>query len=297
MTEAPSDFDAHWSRIDEALARQPMRPVLERLPRHSSEHFAMYALRLTSIGPYRIFGFFSVPRGSGPFPALLEAPRYGSVNNPPHWNDRLRYVVLTLMHRGQRLADQPFAASYPGLLTQRIEDPDEYVYNGIVADCLRGAEFLESRPDVDPDRIALRGNDLALLIAARRPAFKAAVIEAPFFYRAMHARRHTDAYPLEELNDYVRTAPAAEPAVAHTLALFDPLYHAPAVMATTMLAVGNHPALDDGACLEPLARAIGGRVEQHALTYRGGVDNDWLDVWLARQLGAEPMSRFLPASP
>ena len=100
------------------------------------------------------------------------------------------------------------------------------------------AEFLCGRDEVDPDRIALRGNDLVLLTAAHRPCFKAALVDAPFFYGAMEARRHTDGYPLEELNDYLRVAPEAEGGMARTLALFDPLHHAPVVRATTMFATG-----------------------------------------------------------
>ena len=46
----------------------------------------------------------------------------------PHYDDRERYATLTLMHRGQRLADQPFAASYPGLLTLGIDSPATYIY-------------------------------------------------------------------------------------------------------------------------------------------------------------------------
>ncbi len=179
-----------------------------------------------------------MPNGAGPFPALLEVPRYGSANNPPHWNDRCRYVVLTLMHRGQRLADEPYAAGYPGLLTEGIEDPDKFTYRGIIADCLRGAEFLLGRPEVDTGRVGIRGNDLALLVAARRPKFRAVHVEATFFYRALEARHMTDEYPLEELNDYLRVAPSAVAAVAATLALFDPVYHGPSVKAATVLGVG-----------------------------------------------------------
>jgi len=88
-------------------------PVIEPVPARTTEHFSGYHVRLTSVGPYRIFGYLSVPTGTGPFPALLETPRYGSVINPPHFDDRMRYVVFTFTHRGQRLSDQPFAAGSP----------------------------------------------------------------------------------------------------------------------------------------------------------------------------------------
>ena len=149
MAERPADFEAYWDGVDEELARYPMAAEMERNALRSTEFATVYNVRLTSIGPYRIFGYYSVPVGDGPFPGLMNAPRYGSVNHVPHYDDRERYATLTLMHRGQRLADQPFAASYPGLLTLGIDSPATYIYRGIVADCLRGAEFLLSRPEVD----------------------------------------------------------------------------------------------------------------------------------------------------
>src|SRR5262252_106843 len=158
-TPRPADFDAYWNAVDLELAKYPTEPTLERLALPSDEYSTVYALRLTSIGPYRIFGYLSVPAGDGPFPGLLAAPHYGSVNHLPHLDDRQRYVTLILMHRGQRLADQPFAATYPGLLTLGIEDPATYIYRGIVADCLRGAEYLLSHPDVDKSKVGISGGD------------------------------------------------------------------------------------------------------------------------------------------
>src|SRR3954452_19251960 len=151
----PSDADAYWDALDRELARYPAAPALERLALPSDEFSTVYALRLTSIGPYRIFGYLSVPPGDGPFPGLLVAPHYGSVNHLPHLDDRQRYVTLILMYRGQRLADQPFAATYPGLLTLGIDDPATYIYRGIVADCLRGTELLLSRPEVDKSKVGV----------------------------------------------------------------------------------------------------------------------------------------------
>lgn len=287
-----SDFDAYWSAVDEELGRFPAAVELELSPLRKTDYATVYHLKITSIGPYRLFGYYSVPHGNGPFPGLYLTPRYGSVNHVPHPDDRRRYAVLQLMHRGQRLADKPFAASYPGLLTLGIADPATYIYRAIVADCLRGAEFLLSRPEVDKSRIGIRGDDMALITAARRPGFKSAEIAGLNFYRLMEAAARTDNYPVEEINDHLRGYPGEREAIAHTLSHFDPIAHAGRVKATTLLSVGDPGALGGPEWLEPLARALGGPVEQYPVTHEGATDHDWIEAWTAGQLGVAPRPRL-----
>lgn len=284
--------DSYWSTLEAELARYPAAPELELSPLRRTDYATVYGLKLTSIGPYRLFGYLSVPHGAGPFPGLYLTPRYGSVNNVPHPDDRRRYVVLQLMHRGQRLADQPFAAPYPGLLTMDIADPDRYIYRAIVADCLRGAEFLLAHPAVDKARVGIRGDDLALLVAAHRPGFVAAEIAGLQFHRLMEARQRTEGYPIEEINDYLRAYPEQEGAVARTLAIFDPAAHAADVAATTLLSVGDAGALGGPEWLAPLGDALGGPVERYTLTHEGATDHDRLDAWMAGKLGAAPHPRL-----
>ncbi|MBV9595401.1 MAG: acetylxylan esterase [Chloroflexi bacterium] len=290
-TRRPADFDAYWDAVDRELARYPAAPTLERLALPSDEFSTVYALRLTSIGPYRIFGYVSVPPGGGPFPGLLAAPHYGSVNHLPHLDDRQRYVTLILMHRGQRLADQPFAAAYPGLLTLGIDDPATYVYRGIVADCLRGAEFLQSLPSVDASRVAITGDDLALITAARRPGFATVQAAGLTFYRLMQARERSEAYPVEEINDYLRANPDRREAVARTLAYFDPCHHVAGITATTLLSVGSG-GLTGHEWHQPLVNAFSAPVEEYVLSHEGATDHDWVDAWMAGRLGAEPKPRL-----
>jgi cephalosporin-C deacetylase len=289
-TARPADFDTYWNGVDRELATYPAAATLERLALPSDEYSTVYALRLTSIGPYRIFGYLSVPHGTGPFPGLLLTPHYGSVNHLPHLDDRQRYVTLVLMHRGQRLADQPFAAEYPGLLTLGIEDPATFIYRGIVADCVRGAEFLQSFASVDADRVAIAGDDLALITAARRPHFVALQTAGLLFYRLMEARERTEAYPVEEINDYLRTYPDRLQNVARTLAYFDPIHHVARITATTLFSVGGGK-LDGRDWLQPLFDAFTRRVEQYPLSHEGATDHDRLDAWMAQRLGAEPKPR------
>ena len=278
-------FDAFWEGVDADLARVPMAADLQPLPMRSTAAATTYSVRLTSIGPYRTFGYYSVPNLPPPVPGLLLTPRYGSVNHIPDYLDRERYAVLQVVHRGQRLADQPFAAEYPGLLTMGIDDPQTYIYRSIVADCLRGAEFLLSRQEVDLSRVGIQGDDLALITAARRPGFRAVQITDLLLHRLLESSQRSDAYPAEEINDYLRAYPQSRQAVADTLAYFDPIRHAPRIHSTTVLV-----ASDDQ--LEPLRAAIGGPAETYSPSHKGAVDHDWLDSWLARQLGAQPRSRF-----
>ena len=291
-----AEFTAYWDAIDAELAALDPAPALTATPLRSTPFSTAWDLKLTSIGPYRIFGYLSVPHGEGPFPALLNTPRYGSVNNPPHWDDRQRYVVLTLMHRGQRLADTPFAAAYPGLLTLGIESPETWIYRGILADIMRGAEYLLAHPRVDRSRVAITGDDLALIAAARRPGFSTLDLTAPFFYRILEARLHTDAYPIEEISEYLAFNAGSEARVATTLSYFDPIAHAPAFTGTTILSEQDPGELNGPEWLEPLRNALGGPVIPYRLAHEGGTDHDALDALLAEQLGVSPLPRLWPVA-
>lgn len=290
----PADFDAWWQAIDDELAATPAAPELEWLPLRSTDFADTHVVSLTSIGPYRIHGYYSVPKGDGPFPGLYLLPGYASVVVPPPYEDRQRYAVLNLIYRGQRHADKPYAATFPGLLTDGIDDPQTYRFRGIMADLIRGAEFLRARSEVDPARVGLMGNDWAITVAARRPGFAAVESASSFFYNALAMADRSDAYPIEELNDYRRTYPEKEGAMRRTLAYVDPLHHAPRLTDPLLSVENDRDALDGAAWLAPLRAACAGPVETFALTHEGQVDHDWIDAWVAAKLGAEAKPRLWP---
>ena len=289
----PQDFDRYWQAVLAELAATPAAPEIEEIPLRSTDFATAYGVRLTSIGPYRIYAYLSIPRGAGPFPVRYHLPRYGSVTDlvPQGASNgqRREHITFAICVRGQRLADQPYAAAFPGQLTDGIDDPSSYVYRGIVADCVRGVEYLASRPDVDSARIAAIGNDLAFTTAALSQHVTHLVCTPTLLFDTHDLARRTSAYPLEEINDYLRLHPDREAAVRGTLSHFNLRWLAPRVNAATLLMAGSHGSALDASALLPLVDGIQGAIDVHEAEHSGYRDGRHSEEWLSRQFGmSEP---------
>ena len=287
----PEGFAAYWDQIDHELAAVPAAPEAEAVPLHSTDVSDTSLVKLTGIGRYRFNVFLSVPHGEGPFPALMLIPGYGSVVTPPLYDDRLRYVAISVRHRGTRGADKPYAAKYPGLLTDGIGDPGTWMFRGILADLIRAYEFLAGHEKVDPARIAINGGDPGVIVSARRPGAHALAIGGPFFTRLVAHYPTTEAYPYEEINDYLRAEPDDRAGIDRTLAFFDPVNHASKVTANTFISMGDTGSYGGPEFMVPLVDALGGGVTQYPISHEGQTDYDAVDAWLANQQGVAPRPR------
>ena len=294
----PNDFDTYWHDVLAELARFPPAAEAQEIPLRSTDFATAYGVRLTSIGPYRIYGYLSIPNpdlltDNGPFPARYHLPRYGSVTDlVPQGQangQRRDHVTFAICARGQRRADQPYAAAFPGQLTDGIDDPAAYVYRGIVADCVRGLQYLASLPEVDETRIAAIGNDLAVTTAALSPQVTHLVGTPTLLYATADLAQRASAYPLEEINDYLRLHPTRREAIHRTLSYFDLRWFGPRISAATLLMADADGAARDAAALEPLTQAIRGDTTVHKAEHSGYRDGRYAEEWLSRQFGmAQP---------
>jgi len=298
MERAPGAFRAYWRETLDDLTRYPARPEITPIPLRSTDFATLYGVRLTSAGPYRVFGYLSIPAGRGPFPAIYYPPRYQSVLEIiPQGTanlQRSRYITFSLAGRGQRNADTPYAAMFPGLLTDGIDDAASYVFRGIAADALRGLEFLLTLDEVDTSRMVVVGNDVALITAALTPGATHVVTTPALFYRTGDLAPRTQAYPLEEINDYLRMFPARSDAVRHSLACFDLEAFAPAVTASTLIMAGAPGSLLDATTLAPLRAALGGPVAVHDSEQSSYKDGLYVERWTAGQCGISDVDAILP---
>ena len=290
-TAMPNDFDAYWRRTMEALDATPMAPEAEVMPIRCTDFSTTYGVRFTSVGPYRLFGYLSIPHGEGPFPTLVYFTRLQSVVEPLPQGDAIekqgRFLVFSMAARGQRNADKPYAASFPGLFVDGIEDPDAYVLRGIVADCCRALDYVLTRPEADRSRIVGIGqNEMPVLTAALRGGLTHLVASPSFFYGAMDRAEGTESYPLEEVNEYLRQFPDRRDRVARTVSYFDPIFFAPRITAPTLL-WGSRQLL--GAMVDAMPGVAEVRASEHS-RYKDGV---YQERWIARHLGLEDV--ILPA--
>lgn len=291
-------FSEYWQETLDGLERFPARAEIDPIPLRSTDFATLYGVRLTSFGPYRLFGYLSIPAGTGPFPAIYYTPKYQSVLEIIPQGvanlQRSRYITFSLAGRGQRNADTPYAAMFPGLLTEGIDDSASYIFRGIAADAVRGLQFLLTRSELDAARVVSVGNDVALITASLTSGATHVVTTPALFYKTAELAPKTQAYPLEEINDYLRLFPARAESVRRTLTYFDLRAFAPRVTATTLVMAGAPGTLLDGPALQPLLSALGGPATVHASeqsTYKDGL---YAEQWMASQCGITDVEAILP---
>lgn len=285
----PENFEQYWGDTLGELAALPARLEVEAVPMRDTDSATAYGVHFTGLGSYRLFAYLSIPKGEGPFPALYYTAGYGSVVTPiPQGasNDiRSRHVTFSIAARGSRNADKPYAASFPGLLTDGIEYPANYRLRDIAADCVRGLEVLLSRPEVDTSRVVLIGADMALLTAGLASGASHVVAGPALLYKTLELAEATKAYPLQEINDYLRLHKKAKSAVTRTLSYFDVRWHAPSIEATSLLKAGPAQSATDKIALTPLTMAIAGSVTVHESESSDYKDGLFTDKWVSSQLG------------
>ena len=285
----PGDFEDYWSAAISELKRTPIRPEVELIPIRCTDFANMYGVRLSSVGPYRLYAYLSIPVGEGPFPAIYWPPKYASVlETIPQGTANLvrsRYVTFSCAGRGQRNADQPFSAMFPGLLTTGIENAESYIFRGVSADAIRGLEYLIGREEVDTTKVVAIGSDVALIAAALGIGITQLVVTPTLFFNTFNLSGKTSSYPLEEINDYLRHKPSHKNDVQRTLSYFDPEWFAPKFAGSTLVMTDHRGGLLDTDRLTPLIEELNGSVTVHESENSTYLDGLFLEEWITSEFG------------
>ena len=161
----PDDFEQYWEQSKAKSAQVPMTVSIRRNDEQSTDDIDVYYVKVQA---YRVgthfYGVLSVPKGEGRKPAILRLPGAAvrSFSGPSDLASQ-GFIVLEMGVHGIPVDQDPdlyAALSHDGLsdyVTRGIEDRDTYYYKRVYMSCVRAIDYLCSREDVDPERIAVYG--------------------------------------------------------------------------------------------------------------------------------------------
>lgn len=173
------DLDSFWRGTFERLAREPLeastKDLREPLP------YKSYAIEYRSLDGARIQANLAIPIRGGErparLPAIVTAPGYGGTQQG---------IMLAECQRGYAIL-QVWPRPVPGgqdKLTWKTDHPEGAYYQLAYSDVIRGVDYLLTRPDIDPERIAIaatsQGGGIALAVASLDPRIKAVSAHVPF---------------------------------------------------------------------------------------------------------------------
>lgn len=192
----PGDFDKFWTEQKAILARVPMDAKLTPAPELSTARVEVSYLSLQNVGGWagnsRFHGVLSVPRGTGPFPAVLGVP--GAGVRPYRGLVELAEHGLITLQVGihgipVNLPPEVYAELAEGALADysrfNLDDRDHYYYRRVYLGCLRANDYLVSFPKWDGRNLIVmggsQGGQLTLATAALDPRVTGLAASFPAF--------------------------------------------------------------------------------------------------------------------
>ncbi len=167
--EDPADFDSFWKEGKEALAKIPLEPKLTLLPEYSTSKVDVYHVSLQNIGSSegstsRLYGILCEPKGEGKFPALLGVPGAG-VRPYRGMVEMAEKGIITFqigihgipVNMDQLLYDSLGRGAFNGYWVYNLDNRDRYYYHRVYLGCVRGNDFLVSRPKWDGQHLGVTG--------------------------------------------------------------------------------------------------------------------------------------------
>lgn len=277
----PADFDAFWrqarAKVDATPLNAAETPVREFTDAEVSAYnvasasipedydpdgkrsakVRLFKVQFDAPGPKRMSAWLALPDGKGPFPGLLVLPGAGCTKVPaPLEQARHGFVALMLQIHGMDVDQEKYETPKDYLQVKGGAVADEYYY-GVYMACMQAVRYLASRPEVNPDKLAVAGSSqggmLTIITAALCPNVKAAV--SSLCYYGYWPYRDQITAVNAATGDGLDAGPPSfsrQDARQNTLSYYDAMNFAPLIRAPTLMC----GCLCDGPCPPATVHAV-----------------------------------------
>ncbi len=310
----PAGFDQFWQRTLSELARIPTEwervPNAQLAPPALEPDWRIDWIRFASWGDMTIHGWLAVPRQTqlGTRNGFVWLPGY-SLGNPPPARESLYPNTVTFgLNLHGNLPDTPYVhpATQAGAeyVTQGIDDPETYIFRGMVCHALRAVEVLAAQPEVAPGRKMIaggmsQGGGLALVVAAlAQSVVRLCLADMPWGcdldrslslidrerYARLPGQRIPDSRALIE--DYADAHPTRREQILDTFRLVDPLSHAAYITCPVQISAGGRDPACRPATIYAVYNALQCEKEMLFLPHTGheivSAQHDFHEKWVER---------------
>lgn len=198
----PADFDGFWAAGKAMLAQIPLDARLTLQPSLSTPKFDLYhvsfqnflsdSVVFVSATYSRIYGILCVPKGPGPFPALLRPPG-AAVRSYNGVRDLAEKGIITLeigihgipVNLPNEIYAQLASGALRGYPSYNLDNKDTYYYRRVYLGCVRANDFLCSLEKWDRRNLIVAGHSqgglLAIATAVLDPRVTALVAVCPAY--------------------------------------------------------------------------------------------------------------------
>ena len=196
----PADFDAFWAAGKADLAQVPIDARMTLQPDECTAAIDVYHVSFQNVGPgpagafasdrSRMYGMLCVPKGPGPWPALLRTPG-AAVRSYPGLRDLAEKGLITLeigihgipVNLAPEVYHQLTVGALAGYPTYNLDNRQKYYYHRVYLGCLRANDFLCSLPAWDRKHLIVsggsQGGQLAIVTAVLDPRVTALTASYP----------------------------------------------------------------------------------------------------------------------
>lgn len=189
-TPLPDDFMTFWQAELKKAHEIPIDAKLEKDEQKSDDKVDVYQASYQNIGGSRMYGMLVVPKGDGPFPALLQVPGAGirPYNGEKGWGEKgvihfqigIHGIPVNLP---QRVYDDLQRGALSGYQAFNLESRDAYYYKRVILGAVRAVDFLNTLDKFDKKSLAIHGGSqggaLSIITASLDERIKYLAAEYP----------------------------------------------------------------------------------------------------------------------